>query len=365
MRLLKAIRRQVVIARISGIPVRADFRWFFVILLMSAITAAGIGEYAGSLAASLSMGLASTLVFFVSIFLHEYAHAAAARMEGLEVVEIIIHPFGGLTRFRRVPDTPRAEFRVAIAGPAASFLLAILFVAAAVAASAAAADVLAILMFTLAIGNFLIAVFNLLPGYPLDGGRVLRAYLWHSGKDLDQATILTGRWGQIIAGGMVLFGLLIAAIKQDFFIGFWAMLVGIFLYDSASAIIKEVNEIKQISVDDVMAAPAALSPELGIQDFIDHILPISRQAIFPVAANRQFYGIFTLRTLEEKSRDEWRTLFIRDVMQPIADDHFVKTGSPLSAAREVMKTNGLGAVGVIDSAGLLVGFISLQIAEGK
>lgn len=358
MRFIGAIRRQIVIARISGIPVRADFRWFFVIILMSAITAASIGEYSGSAVASLSMGLATTLVFFVSIFLHEYAHAAAARMEGLEVVEIILHPFGGLTRFRTVPDTPRAEFRVAIAGPAASFLLAVLFVAVAVAASSAGANVLAILMFTLAIGNFLIAVFNLFPGYPLDGGRVLRAYLWRNGKDLDKATILTGRCGQIIAGGMVVFGLLIAAIQQDFFVGFWAMLVGIFLYDSAAAIIKEVESLKQISVDDVMRIPLALSPELTIQDFIDRILPMNRQAVFPVALNRRFYGIFDLRRLDAGSRGEWRKMLIRDVMQPIADDHFIKTGSPLSDAREVMRTNGLGAVGVVDSAGRLVGFIS-------
>lgn len=360
MRFFEAIRRQVVLVRISGIPVRADYRWFFVIILMSAITAASIGEYSGGIAASLAMGLATTLVFFVSIFLHEYAHAAVARMEGLDVLEIVLHPFGGLTRFRTVPDTPRAEFRVAIAGPAASFLLAVLFVAVAVAASSAGAVVLAILMFTLAIGNFLIAVFNLFPGYPLDGGRVLRAYLWQNGKDLNEATILTGRCGQIIAAAMVFFGLAIAAVRQDFFVGFWAMLVGIFLYDSASGIIREVNKLKRVSVDDVMMLPASVMPELTIQEFVDNVLPLNRQAVFPVARDGQFYGMFVLREITDIPRDEWRALRVHDVMFPISVDHFVDAGSPLADAQEVMRTNGIGAVGIVNAAGRLVGFIHGQ-----
>ena len=125
-----------------------------------------------------SRWLAVTSLFFVSIFLHEFAHAVAAKMEKLEVVEIVLHPFGGLTRFRHEPETPRAEFRIAVAGPAAaaSFIIAVVFVLLMAAANAAGLDILAILLFLLGLLNFLIAVFNMLPGYPLDGGRVLRFF---------------------------------------------------------------------------------------------------------------------------------------------------------------------------------------------
>src|SRR6188508_1461337 len=116
-------KQQAILAHVSGIPVRADYRWFFVVGLMSAVTAASVNPLVANIAGSVVLGLATTLVFFVSIFLHEFAHAIAARWEHLEVVEIVLHPFGGLTRFAHPPETPRAEFRIAIAGPAASFLL--------------------------------------------------------------------------------------------------------------------------------------------------------------------------------------------------------------------------------------------------
>src|SRR5690349_7444444 len=119
----QAFKRQALLMNVSGIPVRADYRWFFVVGLMSAITAASVNSLVENIAGSVVLGLATTLVFFASIFLHEFAHAIAARWENLEVVEIILHPFGGLTRFAHPPETPRAEFRIAIAGPGASFLL--------------------------------------------------------------------------------------------------------------------------------------------------------------------------------------------------------------------------------------------------
>src|SRR5215217_4234840 len=149
MSFFEGIKRQFVLMHVSGIPVRADMRWLFVIALMTAIVAASLSPFAGSLISAWTFGLITTLVFFASIFLHEYAHAAVAKMEGLHVVEIVLHPFGGLTRFRSEPDTPRAEFRVAIAGPAASFILAVLFAVLASIVTSIEADILVILAATL------------------------------------------------------------------------------------------------------------------------------------------------------------------------------------------------------------------------
>ena len=227
---LDIFKRQVVLMHVSGIPVRADYRWFFVVLLMSVITAASINSLVENYAGSFVLGLAVTFLFFVSIFLHEFAHAVIAKMEKLEVVEIVLHPFGGLTRFRHEPETPRAEFRIAVAGPAASFIIAVVFVLLMAAANSAGVDILASLLFLLALLNFLIAVFNMFPGYPLDGGRVLRAYLWRNGKDLNEATILTGRCGQVIGVGLMVLGIFIVIARAEFFTGFWAILVGLFLF---------------------------------------------------------------------------------------------------------------------------------------
>lgn len=350
-------KRQTVLAKVAGIPVRADFRWFLVLALMSAITAGSIDARVENLAGSLLLGLVTTLVFFLSIFLHEFAHAAAARMEDLEVIEIVLHPFGGLTRFRHEPKTPRAEFRIAVAGPAASFLLTLAFIGLMAAANAAGLDILALLLFLLALSNFLLAVFNLFPGYPLDGGRVLRAYLWRTGRDLNEATVLTGRIGQAIAVGLIVLGLSFIVLRGEFFTGGWAVLVGFFLFDSARAIIREVEALERLLVDDVMLLPVSVSPEASIAHFVDHILPLHRQAVFPVARNRELFGMLLLEDMKRIRREEWGTTYVRDVMRAVEPDHFVETRTQLAEARELMAANGIGALGVIDSSGNLVGFL--------
>lgn len=363
MQFLERFKRQFVLLQVSDIPVRADGRWLFFIALMSTIIAATIQPFVANLAASIVFALATTIVFFVSIFVHEFAHAAIARIERLEVVEIVLHPFGGLTRFRHEPETPRAEFRIAIAGPAASFVLALIFVLAAVAFSSAGAEVLAVLMFTLAIGNFLIAVFNMFPGYPLDGGRVLRAYLWRSGRDLNEATILTGRFGQGIAVVMFVFGLAIILVRNDFFTGFWAILVGLFLFDSAGAIIREIRSLEQIFVEDVMMLPIAVAPGSTIREFVDNVLPMNRLSVFPVAENRQLYGMLLLSEIKLIEKSKWHLTVVRDVMQPVEDQHFVETGVSIAEAREIIRSNGIGTVGVVDSEGQLVGMVHLGISR--
>jgi Zn-dependent protease len=353
----EGLKRQFVMVHVSGIPVRADLRWIFVIGLMTAIVAASLRPFSGSWGLAFVFGLVTTVIFFLSIFLHEYAHAAVAQMEGLRVVEIVLHPFGGLTRFGHEPETPRAEFRIAIAGPAASFVLAVVFAVLATAASAAEAEVLIILAATLAVGNFLLAVFNLFPGYPLDGGRVLRAYLWRSGKDLSEATILTGRCGQAIAAVMMLFGLFVALARGDFFTGFWAMVVGLFLWDSAKSIIHEVHRQEHTPVEAVMMLPVTASPDLTIQEFIDNVLGMHRQSAFPVARDRRLLGMLLLEDMKSVDRSDWRRKTIGDVMRPVKADHFVEVGTSLSDARELARLNGVGSVGIIGRDGLLVGVV--------
>ena len=359
MQFAETFKRQAVLGRVSGIPVRADYRWFFVVALMSAITAVSVNSLVGNIAGSIVLGLATTLVFFASIFLHEFAHAIAARLEKLDVVEIVLHPFGGLTRFRHPPETPRAEFRIAIAGPVASFLLTLFFLGLMAAANAAALDILAILFFMLALSNFLLAVFNLFPGYPLDGGRVLRAYLWKNGKDLTEATLLTGRAGQVIAVGLIALGLMFVIFYEAFFNGFWAALAGLFLYDSAKSIIRDIESSRAKHVEDVMLLPISADPDVSIQQFVDNVLTAHPQAVFPVARDRNFFGLLLLEDLKAIARAEWNRKLVRDAMRPVTTEQFVETGTPIADAKAVAASNGCGAVGVIDGDGRLVGIIAV------
>ncbi len=357
MKFLQFLKRQFTIVRVSGIPVRADSRWLLVLALMSWITASGVYSLTENIFTSFIFGLTTTLVFFVSIFLHELAHAVAGRMENVQVVEIVLHPFGGLTRFRHAPDTPRAEFRIAASGPAASFLLALVFLGAMAAFNALEFDLAARLFFTVCLLNFLLAVFNMFPGYPLDGGRVLRAYLWKRGTDLNEATVLTGRCGQVIAAIFILFGVAIALVEADFFTGFWTILVGLFLYDAAQGIIKEVRDAEEKTVEEVMQLPISVAPDTNVLHFVDGILTLHRRTIFPVAKDKQLYGMLSLEDLKKLPRDLWAKTKIQTVMRPITPDLFVETDTPLTEARAMMRENGIGAVGVIDERGNLVGFL--------
>jgi len=358
MNVIEFSKRQLLLAHVFDIPVRIDYRWFGVLILISTLTAVNIPvELVENFFARFVLALISTLVFFASILFHELAHAFTARREGVEVLEIVLHPFGGLARFRREPDTPRAEFRIAIAGPFASFLLALVFLLLAGLSLFLQTDILTPLLTMLFFGNMLLAIFNLFPGYPLDGGRVLRAFLWRRGTDLNEATVTTGRAGQIIAIALITVGLYISLVRGDFFTGIWTVLVGLFLLDAATGIIKQASGHENYTVEEAMTLPVSVAPEASVQHFIDHTLSLHRQSVFLVAKDRQLYGVLTLEDLKKIPRENWSRKKIREVMRPVTTEYFIENALPIAEARELMRTNGIGALGVIDESGELVGFL--------
>lgn len=357
MRYLEFFKQQFLLAHIGGIPVRIDYRWFFVLAFMTWLTANSILAIVDNAITAFFLGLITTLLFFGSILFHELAHAFAARFESVEVLEIVLHPFGGLARLRHEPDTPRAEFRIAIAGPVASFLLAIVFAVMMAISNSIGTNALTPVFLLLLSGNMLLAIFNLFPGYPLDGGRVLRSFLWRRGKDLNEATALTGRFGQIIAVVLIFFGIFAALMNGDFLTGLWTILVGFFLLDSASEIIGQVGDLEKLIVEDVMQLPISVTPETTVMQFVDTILPVHRRSIFLVAKDRQLYGVLMLEDLKKLPREDWRKTQIQTVMRLITADYFVESDTFLNDANTLMRENGIGALGVIDKKGSLVGFL--------
>ncbi len=203
----------------------------------------------------------------------------------------------------------------------------------------------------------MLAIFNMFPGYPLDGGRVLRAYLWRRGKDLSEATVLTGRSGQVIGIALIVFGLYFALLRGEILTGFWTILVGFFLYDAAKGIIKEVTGFENLLVAEVMQLPVAVEPDADVQYFVDRVLPFHRQTVFLVAKNKQLYGILMLEDMKALAKEVWRTTKIHSIMRPVKPDYFVEADAHLTEAKELMRENGVGALGVIDDAGNLVGFV--------
>lgn len=362
-------KKTITVARIFGIPVRFDYRWFVVFILSVWLIAANLargGMWVGSykmlpLDVPTAWGLAivTTLGLFLSVLGHELSHALMARAEGIEIEEIVLHPFGGLARLRNEPENPRAEFRIAVAGPAASFLFALISFLLLLPAMMSNYPTIAGVLLLLCAGNLLLAVFNLFPGYPLDGGRVLRAILWKRTKDIKEATRLAGICGMLIAAILIIFGvyMAIAPSFRSYFMGFWSVLVGLFLFDAAYSVVKHVRGRVQNIVKEAMSAPFAVEPDLLISHLIDSILPMHRQVAFPVALNNRLHGIVSLEDLKTLPRERWHLTKARDVMRPIAPRFFVEPNATLDYARDLMKRNGIGSLAVVGKNGELVGFL--------
>jgi Zn-dependent protease len=371
-------RKRITVARVYGIPVRIDYRWFVVFALSVWLISTNFergGIWIGNLERGVEvvearllpldpvtawfLGSITTLALFASVFGHELSHALMGRAEGIEIEEIVLHPFGGLARLRNEPDSPGAEFRIAVAGPTASFIFAVFAFAGWFIAMSGNYRTTAGVFFLVGAGNLLLALFNLFPGYPLDGGRVLRAILWKRDGNIAEATQKAGVCGMLIAGTLIIFGVYMAVAPnfRAYFMGLWSVLVGLFLLDAAAGIVRHGRNLESTNVSDAMSPPFAIEPDVLISQLIDDILPLHRQTSFPVAHNRQLHGILSLQDLKSLPRERWREKRARDVMQPIRPQMFVAPSATIAQARELMKTNGVDSVAVIDNTGQLVGFL--------
>jgi Zn-dependent protease len=360
-------KKQILVARVYGIPVRIDYRWFLIFALSVLLIASNLHKGPLQLVtfrlppfdvlSAWVLGIITTLVLFLSVFGHELSHALMARAEGIEIEEIVLHPFGGLARMRTQPDSPQAEFRIAVAGPAASFLFSLIgFFGAKLSAMAEFNAAVAVCFFVGA-GNLLLAVFNLFPGYPLDGGRVLRAIIWKRSGSIRDATRIAGFCGQLISLVLIAFGVYMAVAPsfRAYFMGLWAVMVGVFLLGAATSVVRGTRP--PATVRDAMSPPISLEPDLPINRFVDELLPLHRHTTFPVAQGKKLLGILSLEDLKKLPRDQWRARRARDVMRPVNKSLFVPENAIMASASELMMRNGVGALAVVDGTGQLVGFL--------
>jgi Zn-dependent protease len=365
-------KQQLTIARVYGIPVRIDYRWFAVVGLSIWLIESNLQSHAiqvgnvrlpphAQLTAWL-LGVITTVGLFLSVFGHELSHALMARAEGIEIEEIVLHPFGGLARLKTEPQNPRAEFRIAVAGPTASFLFALLAFVGAKIAALGNYEATVVVFFLIFAGNVLLALFNLFPGYPLDGGRVLRAILWRRSGDIVDATRKAGICGVLIGGMLILFGVYILIAPnwrptQPYFMGAWSILVGLFLLDTAARVVKSSHEVGLATVADAMSPPVAIEPGLTVTRLVDDFLPLHRQTTFPVAVKGRLHGILSLEDLKSLPRERWTTTRVQAVMRPVQPSFFVEPSTTLDSAQQLMKANGVGSIAIVNAQGQLIGFL--------
>jgi Zn-dependent protease len=387
--------RQFQLGRIFGVPLIIDYSWPPVALLHIWLVSNFwmVTQVQPPLLQwqNLLIGTAITALFFASVLIHELSHAFVARMDGIRIHDIQLHIFGGWARLVGEPPTPMAELRIAVAGPISSLLLAIFFyiwkfAAQSVSAGPYEAQAAAAAFNYLAAANLFLALFNLLPGLPLDGGRALRALLWQKRKDILSATRTTMKLGVWLSYLLITYGILLVAfalahgrVWQNFVVAVWMFVLGIFLKTAAESDYRHREQQfasgRRLprdrrrwdvsgTVGAVMQSPAvSVSPDLSVTEFIDQVLTAHRHANFPVARDGRLHGVLSLTSLREKPQEKWEKLTIGEVMEPIDESLFITVRASIEHAQRKLKMNGLGFLAVIDQDGYLIGHLNSKDVE--
>lgn len=353
----------VTLFRIRGIPVRVHMSWLVVFGLITWSLAAG---YLPRQLPNLPLltywanGLLAAVLLFVSVFLHELSHSLVAVRYGIPVSGITLHIFGGVSQMAREPDRPGAEWNMAIVGPLTSLAIAgaLALVLRLSVLSSAAAAVTRYLM----IMNALVGGFNLLPGYPLDGGRLLRAGLWKASGDLGWATRAAGQTGAAVAFFLMGIGIL-QTLTGNFLGGLWLLLIGLFLRQAAEGSSRQ-QQLRQaldaISVRDAMTrAVVQVPPDLSVAHLVEEVFWPHHVSSFPVVEHGRVVGLVGVDQLKEVPRARWAETRVRDLMHPLSEALQAAPGDALWQAFEKLARNGVGRLAVLDD-GQLVGYLSIK-----
>jgi len=307
------------IGSVMGIPIRLHFSWF---IIFGLITWSLSSYYFPEAAPDLPLisywfkGALAAALLFASVAFHELAHSYVAQRYRMTIVNITLFIFGGVAQMKGDPPHPRAEFRIALAGPLSSFFLALVFFL----LSLSTGSTTQALFSYLARLNLILGAFNLIPGFPMDGGRLLRSFLWARKKDYFSATRTASGVGKKIGLFFIVFGLL------SFFTGFpgglWLLLIGWFVYSAAQssyqqATLQEV--LSGVKVKDVMVKAedmVILSPAMTIEEAVNEYFLRYGYGGFPVMDNGKFLGIVTLKEIKNVPRDRWGGIPLADIAVP-------------------------------------------------
>ncbi len=307
------------IGTIMGIPFRLHYSWFIIFGLITwSLSSYYFPEVAPDLPTAsywLKGAVASVLLFF-SVAFHELAHSFFALKHGLKILGITLFIFGGVAQMKTEPPNPRAELEIALAGPFSSFFLALIFFLLALVTTSLSSG----LFYYLARINLILGLFNLIPGFPMDGGRVLRSFLWQRKKDYVQATQRASSVGKKIALFFIFFGLL--SFFAGYPGGFWFLLIGWFVYSAAQSSYQQATlqealagvKVKEVMVQraDLVSVPLGLELERAVNNYF------LRYGFggFPVMQDGKFLGILTLKEIKKVPREMWSQTKIDEIYIP-------------------------------------------------
>ncbi len=369
------------LGRLYGITIRIDWSWLLIMLLITWNLAFGFGQIHPTWTTATRWGIAllAAVLFFASVLAHEMAHSLVARSQGLPVRNITLFLFGGVSNIQREPSSAKNEFIMAIAGPLTSLVIGMVLLAITAGSalgalrtgglSFAAANMSPITTILLWLGsiNIILGIFNLIPGFPLDGGRVLRSILWGITHNLRQATRWAAFIGQAIAWIMIVGGIAMAfGLRLPFFgtgliNGLWLAFIGWFL-NSASQ-----QSYQQVAIQDMLEGvpvarlmrrdPPTVNPGCSVADLVHTHLMGSDDLAFPVLDQDHLVGIVSLEDIRRVPRDAWDTTHVSDIMTPAARLVTARPEEDSAQAMEKIMERDVRQLPVVDNNSTLLGLL--------
>jgi Zn-dependent protease/predicted transcriptional regulator len=349
---------------IAGIPIYVHTSWLLIYALITWTLAVGYFPRALPDVPTLGhwvSGLVAALLLFLSVLVHELAHSLVATRRGLTVRGITLHVFGGVSHLEDEAPDPRSEFLIAIVGPLASFAIAAVLWAALSAGVVPDGAPRAIVVYLLTV-NVVIGVFNLVPGFPLDGGRLLRAALWRWTGTLARATAIASRVGRAFAVALMTLGV-VQIVYGQLVGGVWMILLGLFLRSAADASYAEIAlrealgqvPVQSVMARDVVSVPAAATVDQLVRHFWSHHF-----TSFPVVDGRDVVGLVTVHQVPQVPEEARKELRVDGLMTPLGEAFVVRPQDSVLQALGKATRNGVGRLAVLDADRRLVGYLSLK-----
>lgn len=350
------------IAKIAGIDIEIHFSWLIIVALVSWTLAENVfpSQYeTWTTAEYWTVGIIAAVLLFVTVLVHELAHALVAKRRGLPVPRITLFIFGGVSELGQQPETARAEFMIAAAGPATSFVIAAISGALVLLIGGTSEKVEGIFGY-LATVNVLLGVFNLVPGFPLDGGRVLRSIIWGRTKNFRKATQTAAGVGEFVAYGMIGLGFFLA-ISGPILNGIWFMFIGWFLLNAAR------SENSQMQLDTILRplrAKHVMHPEfvnvlpgLSVQEVVDTYMLGKGERSVMVANDGAVLGILTVTDVQRIPREDWANTPVQGIMTPRDKVETVLAETPALEVMQLIGDRRLNQVPVLEG-GRMIGIIT-------
>lgn len=352
--------------RILGFDISIDISWFLILALVIWSLGGSYFPYAyPDLATSTHwiMGVVASLLLFVSVLVHELSHSIVARSYGLDISGIRLFLFGGVSEMTEEPKEANAEFKIAVVGPATSIILAAIFYAITLLHIRGWSEAVYAILFYLAILNLALGIFNLIPGFPLDGGRILRAILWGKFGDLKKATNIASKVGKGFAYLLIAFGAF-TALSGSLVSGIWYVFIGMFLNSAAENSARQVmmrEILSGVNIRDVMSSDVVtVDPEMDCQKVVDEYLMKYRFDLFPVVdENGVLVGLITLHDIKKIPREAWVRTPVREVMDEISDDRILHPDDEaVECLGRMVQSDEQGRMPVVDDQNDLVGIVT-------